>query len=148
MASDVRRNLAAFLQGEVYAVLSTTAPNGAPQSALIGVVVNDLFEIFFDTLDSSRKSANLRNAPAIAFVFGSTDSASVRTVQYEGTADEPAGDELDQFLERYFNRFPDGRERRSAGGIAYFRAKPAWIRYSDYSADPPLIVEFHQSDLA
>lgn len=147
MAPEVRRNLAAFLQGEVYAVLSSVASNGTPQSALVGVVVNDRFEVFFDTLASSRKATNLRSAPAIAFVFGSTDSTSIRTVQYEGTADEPSGDELDELLERYFDRFPDGGERRSAGGIAYFRAKPAWIRFSDYSVAPPLIAEFRESDL-
>jgi hypothetical protein len=27
-------------------------------------------------------------------------------------------------------------------GLIYVRARPTWIRYSDYNVDPPQIVEF------
>lgn len=148
MATISREELLAFLRQEVYAVQASVSPSNVPQAALIGVIVNDRFELFFDTLGSSRKVANLRLSPAIAFVIGPTDAASLRTVQYEGLADEPAGADLDQFLNLYFDRFPDGRTRRNSPDIAYFRVKPSWIRYSDFSSDPPVIVEFRGSDLA
>jgi hypothetical protein len=32
-------------------------------------------------------------------------------------------------------------------GLVYLRARPVWIRYSDYNQDPPLIVEFTQAEL-
>lgn len=143
-----REQLLAFLRNEVYAVQSSVSSSGAPQSALVGVVVNDRFQVFFDTFSSSRKAANLRTTPVIAFVIGPTDSASVRTVQYEGVVDEPAGNDLDEFLELYFERFPDGRARRNLPEIAYFRVKPTWIRYSDFSEEPPVVVEFREPDLA
>ncbi|MEO7149186.1 MAG: hypothetical protein ABIY40_04530 [Rhodanobacteraceae bacterium] len=42
----------------------------------------------------------------------------------------------------YLARFPDGRERQQWPYIVYIRIKPCWLRYSDYAANPPQIVEF------
>jgi hypothetical protein len=38
--------------------------------------------------------------------------------------------------------FPDGRNREAMPGLVYFRARPTWIRFSDYSQEPPQIAEF------
>jgi hypothetical protein len=65
-----------------------------------------------------------------------------RTVQYEGVADEPAGAELELLKQRYFSRFPDGPSRLAWPGLIYLRARPTWIRYSDFSVNPPQIQEF------
>ena len=43
--------------------------------------------------------------------------------------------------------FPDGRERQAWPGLTYVRVTPTWLRYSDYSVDPPEIVEFDVADL-
>lgn len=107
MPAISRQELRAFLRQQPYAVQASISKSNAPQAALIGIVVSDQFELFFDTLGSTRKAANLRITPAVAFVIGSMDSAAVRAVQYEGVADEPAGDELDRFLALYFDKFPD-----------------------------------------
>ncbi len=74
-------------------------------------------------------------------IGGLTDGAE-RTVQYEGVADEPSGADLQRLKRLYFRSFPDGRERSSWPGIHYIRARPRWIRHSDYSRDPPTISEF------
>jgi hypothetical protein len=68
-------------------------------------------------------------------------------VQLEGVADEPAGAELAPLKERYLARFPDGREREAWPGITYFRVRPTWVRYSDFRANPPRIVELTAADL-
>jgi hypothetical protein len=75
-------------------------------------------------------------------VIGPAAAGSERTIQLEGVADEPTGAELERLLELYFVRFPDGRERQKWPGIMYWRVRPAWLRYSDFSVDPPEIVEF------
>ena len=142
-----QEQLLVFMRQEPYAVQASVSVAGAPQAALVGVIVTDRFEIFFDTLGTSRKAANLRHDPAVALVMGPTDAASVRTVQYEGVADAPIGDDLERLLELYFARFPDGRIRRSLPDITYVRVKPTWIRYSDFSVEPPEIVEFPREDL-
>jgi len=130
-----------FVRSQKYAVQSSVSPIEAPQSAVVGIAVSDAFEIIFDTVGNSRKAANLRTNPRIAFVIGGIEGDE-RTVQYEGIADEPTGYELKRVREIYFLRFPDGRDRLTWPGITHFRTRPKWLRFSDYSQTPPLIVEF------
>jgi general stress protein 26 len=137
-----REALLEFMRSEKYAVQTSVSPGGLPQAAVVGIAVTDRFEIVFDTLASSRKAPNLRANPAIAFVIGGTQEGDERTVQYEGTADEPDGGELERLLAVYYARFPEGPERRSWPGLIYVRVKPTWIRYSDYGRNPPEIIEF------
>jgi hypothetical protein len=49
---------------------------------------------------------------------------------------------LELLKKLYFDVFPDGRERQSWPGLIYVRARPTWIRYSDYNRSPAEIVEF------
>ncbi len=143
-----RAALLEFMRSEKYAVQTSVSPNGRPQAAVVGIAVSDRFEIVFDTLVSSRKTPNLRANPAVAFVIGGTQDGDERTVQYEGAADEPTGAELERLLALYYGKFPDGRERRSWPGLTYIRVKPVWIRYSNFGAQPPEIVEFDAASWA
>ena len=136
-----RAAILAFMRLRSLAVEATVSMSGAPQAAAIGFVVTDDFEIFFDTIDSSRKVPNLRANPNVAFVIGGTSEGDEKTVQYEGIADEPAGTELMRLKELYFSRFTDGRDRERWKGITYFRVQPRWLRFSDYAQDPPAILE-------
>jgi general stress protein 26 len=122
------------------AVQASVSPSGTPQAAVVGIVVTEELHVFFDTLDASRKAQNLRRNSKIAFVIGGPGNGEERTVQYEGLADEPGGEELERLKDSYFSRFPDGRERQRRPGLIYVRVRPAWIRYSDYSRTPPEIV--------
>jgi general stress protein 26 len=129
--------LLSFMREHSLAVQASVSTSGSAQAAAFGIVVTDDFEVFFDALDESRKVENLRRNPRIAFVIGGTAAGDERTVQYEGLADEPTGAELERLTELYFESFPDGRERQGWPGITYIRARPEWIRYSDFTADPP-----------
>lgn len=139
-------DLFTFMESQTFAVEASVSPSGAPQAAVIGFVVTERFEIFFDTLDSTRKARNLRQNSRVAFVIGGMDGVE-RTVQYEGIADEPEGAELERLTECYFRRFPDGPGRRVWPGLIYLRATPIWIRYSDFSVSPPLVDEFDAAHL-
>jgi len=136
-----------FMREHPLAVESSVSADRRPQSAVVGIAVSDAFEVVFDADAGSRKVANLRREPGIAFVIGGTASGDERTAQYEGIADEPEGPELERLLELYFEVFPDGRERRSRPGITFVRARPRWIRYTDFRADPPEAVEFDRAAL-
>jgi pyridoxamine 5'-phosphate oxidase-like protein len=142
-----RAALLAFLRSHRYAVQSSTHPTGAPQSAVVGIAVSDDFEIVFDTIASSRKARNLRQRAAIAFVLGGLAPNDERTVQYEGIADEPNGAERARLTDLYLAVFPDGRDRQQWPGLIYLRARPTWLRYSDYNQVPPQIVELDQTAL-
>jgi uncharacterized pyridoxamine 5'-phosphate oxidase family protein len=138
-----RSDLLQFLRKHRLGVLSTVSPSSEPDAAVVGIALTDDFEIIFDTLDTTRKVANLRHYPKIAFVVGWDQEI---TVQLEGIADEPAAAELNRLKEAYFLVYPDGRERQRWKGITYFRVRPHWARYSDFKP-PGNIVEFNRSDL-
>ena len=133
-----RDELYTFMAAHRWAVEATVTPSGAPQAAVIGFAVTERLEIVFDTLASSRKYQNLRLSKRIALVIGWDDA---QTLQVEGDADEPRGAELDRLKARYFEVFPDGRDRQAWEGITYFRVKPTWFRYSDFRVEPPAIIE-------
>ena len=133
-----RAELVPFLQKHRLGVQSTVSPSGEPQAAVVGIAVTPQLEIIFDTVENSRKCRNLRADPKIAFVIGWDEEI---TVQIEGIADEPKGDERDRILEVYFAAYPDGRDRLSWTGIIHFRVRPSWIRYSDFRV-PQQILEF------
>ena len=108
---------------------------------MVGIVVTDNFEIVFDTTDSTRKVRNLRCNPRISFVIGGLLEGDERTVQLEGIVDEPRGEELMRLREIYFARFPDGRERLKWQGLIHMRARPTWLRFSDFNQVPAEVVE-------
>jgi hypothetical protein len=114
---------------------------------VVGIAVSDDFEIVFDTINTTRKARNLRQRAEISFVVGGLTPNDERTVQYEGVADEPNGAERARLTDLYYAVFPDGRERQTWPGLIYIRAKPKWVRYSDYNQNPPEIIEFSRAAL-
>ncbi len=124
-----RAELLSFLRRHRYAVQASTAAGGGPQAAVIGIAVSAQLELVFDTLGTSRKATNLRREPRVALVVGWDEE---QTVQLEGHADEPTGDELALLQGVYFEQFPDGPERQRWPDITYFRVRISWARYSDF----------------
>jgi hypothetical protein len=145
--APTRAALLACLRAHRYAVEASTGPAAGIQAAVIGIAVLDTFEIVFDTIATSRKARNLEVDRRIALVIGGLRGEE-QTVQYEGEADRPAGAELEELQEQYFRAFPDGRERLTWPGLIHVRVRPRWLRYSDFSSTPPLIVEMTAIDLA
>jgi Pyridoxamine 5'-phosphate oxidase len=131
------QELAEFIGTCDMAVVSSLSPAGTPQSAAVAIAVTPELEIVFDTVDRSRKYRNLkaRGECSVTMWIGEV------TVQYEGIAEQPVGADLERYKEAYFKKLPDGRDRQSWPGIAYFVVHPKWIRYSDFNARPRLIEE-------
>jgi uncharacterized protein YhbP (UPF0306 family) len=140
-------DLLQFLRLHRLAVQASVSASDWPQAAVIGFAVTNQFEIIFDTLDSTRKALNLRRSPRLALVIGGLTAGDERTVQFEGVADEPEGDELERLKAAYYRVYPDGPSRLSWRGLIYVRVRPTWIRYSDYNVTPPQIVEFRAEQL-
>jgi general stress protein 26 len=133
--------LLAFIRTYKWAIEASVSPAGAPQAAIVGIAVTEDLELVFDTLLSSRKAANLKANPRVAFVIGGWNDADPQTVQYEGVADFPSGAELERLKQVYYAAFPDGPTRLSWPGITYVRVKPRWVRFSNFKVDPPTILE-------
>jgi hypothetical protein len=132
-------DLYTFIASKPYAVISTIAAKGTPQSALIGIAVTPDLEIIFDTLKTTRKYANLLASPACSLVIGWDDEI---TLQYEGIAFLLLGPDLSRYQDVYFARWPECRAHQQWPDIAYIVVRPSWIRYSDFSHQPPTIEEF------
>src|SRR5262245_11695987 len=90
------RELLHFMRQYRVAVQASVSHAGAAQAAVVGIAVTDRFEVVFDALGSSRKVQNLRRDPKLALVIGGLKDGEERTVQYEGIADEPSGEELER----------------------------------------------------
>ena len=135
------QTLLTFIRAHRWAIEATSSPGNEPQAAIIGIAVTEELELVFDTFASSRKAANLRANPRIAFVIGGWNDADPRTVQYQGVADFPVGAAQEELKKTYFAAFPDGPTRLSWPGITYVRVKPQWVRYSDFTVEPPIISE-------
>jgi uncharacterized protein YhbP (UPF0306 family) len=142
-----RPGLLEYLRSHHWAVQASTTLRDSVQAALIGFAVTDDLQIVFEALESTRKIQNLRRNPRIALVIGGWTAGDERTVQYEGVADEPQGEELEHLKAVYLQRFPGGWSRKSWSGWVYVRVRPTWLRYSDYRSKSPSIVEFTALDL-
>ena len=138
-----RGDVLQFMRTHSLGVQASVSMTNCPQAAVVGFVVADGFEIVFDTLATTRKAANLRQNSRCAFVIGGLKERDERTVQYEGTADEPAGDELERLKNLYFARFPNARERQHWPSLIYMRIKPrCGCALAIGIKHPPLIFEF------
>ena len=122
-----------------FLVVSTVNEAGAPEAALMGYALTQTNEIVFDTLASSRKAVNLARNSAVALVIGWDDQISL---QIEGEARRPVGDDLASAKSAYFREWPDGRARETWPDIVYLVVKPKRIRYSNYAAGRPVVEEF------
>jgi hypothetical protein len=131
-----RTELVALLRRFPLAVVASVH-EGAPQAAIVGIAVGDELELVFDTLTSSRKFRNLTSEPRVALVMGEGEV----TVQLEGQADVPTGDELLRVQTIYYAADPGGRERASWPDITWIRVRPTWLRVSDFNESPPKIEE-------
>ena len=130
MSGLTREELHAYIAGQRYGVVATAQANGAPQSALVGIAVAPSLEIYFDTVETTRKAVNLRREPRVSLVIGWDNEQSV---QLEGLADEPKGAALEALKRIYYAAWPDGPSRESWPGITWVRVVPTWIRFSDFN---------------
>lgn len=131
-----RASLLEFLRRHRYCVQASASPEGAPQAAVVGFAVTEELEIVFDTIGSTRKMGNLRRDGRIAIVVGWDEE---QTVQIEGIADEPHGEELERLKAAYFAQWPDGVERQAWKDITYVRVRPTWVRYSDFRPEGQVV---------
>jgi PPOX class probable F420-dependent enzyme len=121
--------LVAFARRHRLCVVSTVAGNGTPEAALVNFAVTDDLELVFYTLQDTRKAVNLRRHPRVAIVIGWENDT---TLQYEGTADEPGGSELERLKALYAAARPDAGAQMQWPGLTYFRVRPKWVRLGNY----------------
>lgn len=117
-----------FLQKQLLAVISTVHDDG-PQGAVIAFAEDENLELFFGTFNTTRKYANIRSNPKVAFAIGwSLDE--VITVQYEGIATELEGEAVELAKQKILAKNPGSARFANDPKQRYFKVVPKWIRYS------------------
>ena len=124
-----RLELYGFLTAARYGVLSTVSRDGAPEAALVGFAPTQDLELIFETINTTRKYANMQRNPRVAAVIGWEGE---KTLQYEGIADEPDEYAVAELKKIYFALLPENRGHDGWPGLTYMRIRPLWIRLSNY----------------
>lgn len=138
-----KAQLLAFIRKQPLAVLSTSGPDGRPQSALMNMAVMPDLSLVFETTCETRKFANIERDPRVALVIGWDGP---ETLQYEGLAGRPDGRRLDAARDAYIAAFPRKAPDEHWPGNSYFVVRPCWLRFSSYFR-PRFIEEYQLADL-
>ena len=137
-----KNKILTFLQTCPMASISTISADGIPQSAIIAFARTSNFEIIFETFYDTRKYANLAKNPHIALATGFSPTVHV-TFQYEGMAIEMKTPEDIRWCKEQFKKkdTPCSDEFLEHPKVTFWKVKPTWLRYSDYTGPVPVIVE-------
>ena len=130
---DKKKFLYAYVNKRMLAVLATIGPDQVPEAAVMEFGQTKNLELIFDTLNTTRKYANLKRNPKTAFVIGWEEGT---TVQYEGIAKELVGGELATYKKIMFGKNPAFAKWKNLPGMTYFKVTPRWIRYSAMNQSP------------
>lgn len=83
---NIRQQALKFLQQHKTATISTVAPDGSPNGAIVTCIFDDDFNIYFATRRDSRKLQNILRDPRVAITVGG-DPKAPSTMQMEGRAE-------------------------------------------------------------
>ncbi|KJL35210.1 Pyridoxamine 5'-phosphate oxidase [Microbacterium azadirachtae] len=125
------RTLVETVRRERRGVLATTAADGAPEAALVGIAVLDDGTLIVNAPSTARKVAHLRVNPRAALVIGAGD---VRSLQVEGRAQLLEGDDRARLGAAYDAQLPGSRSL--AEGFILIMIRPEWMRDYDVSREP------------
>ena len=131
---DEKTKILEFIKKQRLMVLSTIDGTKSESAVVAFAQTNDL-EIIFGTFSTYRKYKNLQTNKNVSLVIGWEEDGI--SVQYEGVAEEVTGEERDKCREIQLNKIPESKKFANLEQQRYFKISPKWIRYSDFSTDPP-----------
>lgn len=137
-----KKEILDFLKSSPMATISAIDANSQkPESALIAFAELDTFELIFETFYETRKYHNLRANNAVALVVG-WDTEHHATLQYEGRAFPIPVAEIETYRQIFLRKkTPCTEQFLNYPRVRLYKTVPSWIRYSDYTAGVPRIIE-------
>lgn len=144
MKEEDQQTIQDHLKANKLMTISTLAADtetGKPQSALVAFAELPSLEILFQTVEYSRKYRNLSENQAVAIVIG-WDLENYQTLQYEGVAEQVPVEEAEEYHHYFLDKDSPSSEIILKNPRArFFRVKPTWLRYSDYSCGNAQFIE-------
>jgi len=110
---------------------------GKTESAVMAIAVNDKGEVLMSTEPNTRKIQNLPINPLSSIIVGGLDSPSV---QLDGETIIASGAMAQEVKNQILAIHPDTADYLSATSV-FLKFTPKWLRYSDFSQNPPEILE-------
>lgn len=134
---NVRKDALAFLKRHKTGVLATKG-EGGPHASMIYYTADDNFNIYFATLENSRKFKALSAHPEVAFVVATPDVP--QTLQIEGMAmdimlDQTFAEKKEEIM-KVLNSNPNFHApmtKMDPAEMIVVWVRPTWIRWSDYA---------------
>ena len=117
-----------------------------PESALVAFTEDDMLHLYFQTGRHTRKAANLEHNPYVSLVISQTvegEPYPMVTVQYQGVARQlTKPEELEACKQRFIAKDSPTTEKFFEDPSAiFFEVAPIWIGCSDYTCEPPKVIE-------
>jgi uncharacterized protein YhbP (UPF0306 family) len=126
-----------FLNSQNHMVISSVNASGNPEAAMVGFAQNKNLEIIFGTDMTTRKAQNLSHNSQVALVINGEE----HNVQYEGTAKQINGEELQKMQKIFFKKVPGLKKYAQLTNQIYFKITPTWIRFIDHTFSPGRVSE-------
>ena len=133
-----RQELIEYVRAQGDGIVATAGADGAPEAAYLAIAATEAGELIFDARLGSRKIANIRANPRVAVVFGGRDDM---TLQCEGLADLPEGDDRARCAAAYAATFPQFARSLSNDDIVVVRITPSWARFGDFRERPHIVTD-------
>ena len=135
--SEKKKLVLNFLKSHKLGVIAT-AGGRQPEAAAVDFSETPALEIILTTLAFYRKYKNLKKNRKVAFVVGGEKSI---TLQYEGLAQELSRLAFKKYYKRHIQKNPVEKKFAAMSEARFFKVKPTWLRYSDFTAEPNNIFE-------
>ena len=127
-----------FIQAHFTGTLATADPKGIPDAATVDFAVDEKnLNLIFNTAEDSLKYRNLSLNPRVCVVFSDANNV---TIKYYGFAHLAEGADA-EYLEGVYEKSLVHRVWKNAANYKIFKITPVSVKYTNYTSNPPRIVE-------
>ena len=120
-------------------ILSTADKSGKSESAVMAYTLKDDFTLLMNSEASTRKVQNLLVNNQISVVVGGLEGDP--SIQIDGVAKVLEGEQAQQAKDYMLSVNPELKNYFSETG-RFIMIIPTWFRLSDFTVNPPSIIEF------
>lgn len=135
-----KKDLLLMLKNNKLSILSTASLSGKTESAIMAMVVKDDFTILMSTEPTSRKMINIKSNPQVSVIIGGLNNDP--SVQIDGQIKILNEEETSEACNYMLVARPELKEY-GIETATIMAITPLWMRYSDFSKNPPEIIEFN-----
>lgn len=128
-----------FLKKNELCALATASTTGKTEAAVMAYVIKDDFSMLLSTEITTRKYQNIAANKQVSVIVGGFDGDP--SIQIDGLIRELAAEEATQAKSYILTVHPQWKDYFNSPASRFFEIKPGWLRWSDFTKDPPETME-------